>query len=530
VTAKRPVRVLVVTSAGSSGDAAMPVLAALEAAKHRVRAIDVGRVGASGGGAAWRVVKAISGELAERRLARELGASPPDVAVAFDPGSTMALLELRRHAPNPVAVLAVIGELSPDPVWGEVPADRFLAVDDEAAVALADAGVAEERVMTVGPLVEARFAAAGRSKREVLRARFGLPLSEPVILVEVEGLGHETTSQLALQLSLVGSDGVYLFAAGADVEAARALRASVPTLEMRAKLFGATDDAPLLWRCADVAVARPRLRAAMRTLAINTRMVAFLPEDDAGERLARDLEARGMGARAQSALLVASAIEPLIARPHAPSARTGADGAASVADIIAIVGGQVGAILAETARVSAAAAAAETTSAESGAAAPTSAGELEDLSAGGGLEDLFGPAAGADGAGARRKAELGAQMKQLARQVSESQTALEDWERKKAKAEGAGDSDQARQASRGADAERAKMHKALAQMAALEGEIRKLEGRDKRRPAPGRASRPSASRGAGLDDALRDLKKKQTASVEDELAALKRRMSKKGTS
>jgi hypothetical protein len=298
---------------------------------------------------------------------------------------------------------------------------------------------------------------------------------------------------------------------------------------MRAKLFGATDDAPLLWRCADVAVARPRLRAAMRTLAINTRMVAFLPEDDAAERLARDLEARGMGARAQSALLVASAIEPLIARPHAPSARTGADGAANVADIVAIVGGQVGAILAETARVSAAAAA-DTTSAQSGAAAPTSAGELEDLSAGGGLEDLFGPAAGADGAGARRKAELGAQMKQLARQVSESQTALEDWERKKAKAEGAGDSDQARQASRGADAERAKMHKALAQMAALEGEIRKLEGRDKRRPAPGRASRPSASRGAGLDDALRDLKKKQTASVEDELAALKRRMSKKGTS
>jgi hypothetical protein len=83
--------ILVVTSSGASAAAVVPVLAAIEAAGMRVRAMDVGGAGGGGSGVADRVRRALLGETAERRLRKELDANPPDVAVAFDPHAALAL-------------------------------------------------------------------------------------------------------------------------------------------------------------------------------------------------------------------------------------------------------------------------------------------------------------------------------------------------------------------------------------------------------------------------------------------------------
>ena len=84
------------------------------------------------------------------------------------------------------------------------------------------------------------------------------------------GLGAEQTGSLALQLSLLdGHDAIqYLFDAGNDAEVAAVLRRSVPSLGLRGKLFGATPDAALLWRAADVIVARPKPEVIARVLLV----------------------------------------------------------------------------------------------------------------------------------------------------------------------------------------------------------------------------------------------------------------------
>ncbi|HWM87806.1 MAG TPA: hypothetical protein VNO33_18255, partial [Kofleriaceae bacterium] len=275
--------VLVVTSSGAPPAVVTPVLAALDAHGLTVRAIDVGRVGTRASGAAWRMLRAIVGELAERRLLRELAQNPPDVAIAFDPTSAAALAAVRDQADAPAPVVAVVPELEPQgEEWGAATADRYLTVDDHAAVALADGGVDGGRVLPVGPFCPLPYAQAGREARADLRARFKLPVGDPVVLVEVAGLGYDTTSQLALQLSLTGQRASYLFAAGDDADAATALRRQVPTLGLRAKLFGHTTDSPLLWRAADVVVARPRPSAVAKAMAVGARMVAFAPDDDVG--------------------------------------------------------------------------------------------------------------------------------------------------------------------------------------------------------------------------------------------------------
>ena len=141
-----------------------------------------------------------------------------------------ALTVARDQATNPAPVIAVVGELEPVAAWAQTDADRFVAVDDLAAVALADAGVEGDRILITGAIGERVFADAGAQDRATIRARF--KLAGKLALVEVAGMGAEVTGQLALQLSLLdGGDQVtFLFDAGSDVEAAAVLRRQVPTL------------------------------------------------------------------------------------------------------------------------------------------------------------------------------------------------------------------------------------------------------------------------------------------------------------
>src|SRR5215510_11509540 len=112
-------QILIVTSSGAPSSAVVPVLAAIEAAGMRVRAIDVGAAGGGGGGVADRVRRALLGEGAERRLRKELELNPPDAAVVFDPHTALALTVARDQVQNPAPVIAVVGELEPAAAWAQ---------------------------------------------------------------------------------------------------------------------------------------------------------------------------------------------------------------------------------------------------------------------------------------------------------------------------------------------------------------------------------------------------------------------------
>ena len=313
--------VLLVTSAGAPSSAVVPVLAAIEAAGMRVRAIDVGGAGGGAAGVADRVRRALLGEGAERRLRKELEISPPDASVVFDPHAALALTVARDQATNPSPVIAVVGELEPAAAWGQTDCDRFIAIDDVAAVALADAGVEGERILVVGAIGERAFAEAGQQDRTALRARF--KLGAKAALIEVAGMGAEMTGQLALQMSLLDANDqlTFLFDAGSDVESAAVLRRQVPALGLRAKLFGSTSaDAPLLWRAADAIIARPRPEVIARAMLVGGKLVALIDDTiPGGAKAAAALEVRKRAQSAKGLLLLSSALDAAL-RGLAPAA------------------------------------------------------------------------------------------------------------------------------------------------------------------------------------------------------------------
>lgn len=567
--------ILIVTSSGAPSSAVVPVLAAIEAAGMRVRAIDVGAAGAGGGGVADRVRRALLGESAERRLRKELEMSPPDAAVVFDPHAALALTVARDQVPAvagpATAVIGVIGELDPSSAWAQTDCDRFVAVDEISAVALADAGVEGERILVVGAIGERVFAEAGATDRAALRRRF--KLGGKVALVEVAGLGAEQTGQLALQLSLLdgGDQLTFLFDAGTDVEAAAVLRRQVPALGIRGKLFGATSDAALLWRAADVIVARPRSEVVSRVLLIGGKLVALVDDQIAGAATAAAaLEARKRGIGARGLLLLSSALDAAFGGV-VPSPTP--DGADQIADIAFAVGQDKRGVVDER-RLAAHAATRDRVRAASqaaNAAAATTAmpGELEDL---GGAPPEPAPAVDEHEV-ARLRTEVEQRKAELNRSMLAARDAATRFADQAKGATARGAHDEATQLERRADTERAKMHALLGELATLDQELAELERvqqsiKDQPRPRSTASSSRSATResseparepsssSAGraraqpsVDDALADLKRRAgsgappprqgatrasrssgrsnkppATTVDDELAALKRKM------
>lgn len=507
--------VLVVTSSAADAAVVVPVLAACEAAGMRVRAIDLGSVG--GGGLPDRMRRVLLGETAERRLRKEIDGNPPDVALAFDPFAAAALTTARDAVANPAPVVGVCGELEPARGWGETNVDRVCAVDDHAAVALAEAGVEAERVIVVGAIGEVAFAEAGAEARAALATRFGV--ATRAVVVEVAGLGAEATGALALQLSLadVSERVTYLFDAAGDVDAAAVLRRQAPMLGLRAKLFGVSADAARTWRVGDVVVARPTARAVARCQLVGARLIGLVDEPEHAAAM-KAVEARGFGAAAPSPLLVASAIEAALGGAAPPPCP---DGAGQVAEVVWAVGVDKRAVLEEGRAEARAATHERLRHAASAASAAARAASMP-----GALEDLGGaappPPPPVDLAAVR--AEATARKAELLRAVDAARRA----------ADGAGDP--ARAAS-----ERDAMHRMLGELATLDQELAALDaaaaaaaaaGVDPSAPGPAAPPPPPPRTAAPPPrDPLADLKaraagssKASSASLDDELAALKRRM------
>jgi hypothetical protein len=245
------------------------------------------------------------------------------------------------------------------------------------------------------------------------------------------------------------------------------------------------------------------------------------------------------------------------------------DGADQIADIVAVVAGDKRAVIDE--RVSAVHAATRDRVARANAAAQAAAahsampGDLEDL---GGGASSFADAVSElpDRAELERlRNEVAQRVAELTKSMTSARAAATDLADKAKGAAARGATDEATQLERKADAERARMHTLLAELAKLEGELKELERSIKvlgdvprssttssgpksapRAEAPPRASAPPRS---SIDDELARLKRqgggatgapKQSApkatgqsgrtaqpksgGVDDELAALKKKM------
>lgn len=533
--------ILVAEGSGAPAEVARPVTAAIGAAEgvtlHRV---DLDR-GPTGSKTLDRMVKGVLstvlGEAEARLLEKELATVTPDAAVAFDPVAAAALVGLRDRRVSRAPVVAVVPELAPRRAWA-CDADRYAVIDDEAAVALGELGVDGARVIVVGAMVTRARAEARRESKAALREKFKLPADAAVLVVEARGLGVETLSQIVLQLALLERKVFALFDAGDDAAAAAHLRRQVPGLGLKGKLFGEIADAPLLWRSADVVLARPRPGAIHAALAAGCGFAALEPQGPGELAEAKALAERGIGASISKGLLIAASLDPLLAAMTGGKGDRGAgDGAAHVAELVRDVAADREAVLEETFAAARereqANRAASVEFAEAQVRRDAPAAELEDL---GGDDDFDLGADAGGGAGAaaappprggpdratldRLRAEVAAAQTRARKELEDARADADRWDQRRVLAERKGDAALAADAAREADRKRARMHTALEELARLDAEAKRL--------GAVRAAEPSAAPPRpSVDDTLGAMKQEAARAkhtVEDELAALKQKM------
>jgi UDP-N-acetylglucosamine:LPS N-acetylglucosamine transferase len=484
-------KVLIAASAAAPAEVVRPVTAALQAVDADVSTVDLGRIGDTSS-RLGRVVKAFIGEAEATRLVRELTARRPDVALAFDPGAAAALVLARDRRVSETAVVAVVPGFAVDKTWA-VAADRFAAIDDEVAVALADLGVDGARVITVGPIVARAIHDAAGLRRADVRAEYKMP-DLPVVLVDAREMPDDMLQSVALQLSLTAEPIYIMFDAAGSASAAGWLRRNVPTLGIKGKLFGDTPNAAKLWRSADVVVGRPSARAMLQARALGAAFVGVEPRSAGETAELAALAERGFGA-GSNALLIAAALGPFLRRRGHERA---GDGASGVADLVVGVAAHKAEVLAESAAIAT----------EAEPAPPAGAGEPEDI-------DGFGDDAPVDPRAHKMAADLDAAEARARRELDDSRAEAERWDERRKMAEARGDTRLAADAAREADRKRARMHEALERLQRI--------GRERaavKRPPPPRPSE---------DDLLASFKEKvrgraEARSVDDELAALKQKM------
>ncbi|HWN71283.1 MAG TPA: hypothetical protein VNM90_26780, partial [Haliangium sp.] len=235
--------------------------------------------------------------------------------------------------------------------------------------------------------------------------------------------------------------------------------------------------------------------AIARTMVLGGRMVSFMPEGREGAHLAKAMEARGLGTTAESALLLSSAIEPLLGRPPRSDERVGMDGAGTVADIAWIVGSERREVIAER-RASVTA----STRARVDAAASAAEAAAQATAAAGGLEDLDGSGGAATpppdpGELSALRSEVRTRLAQTGKTVAQARASAERLQERLQAARSSGDDAGAGEAERQADAERARMHAALAEMAQLQTELERLEKAAAAMPPKPRSAASSGAAG-----------------------------------
>lgn len=284
---------------------------------------------------------AVAGALALEGLA-PVGAPPAEVALWLAP----------PRGPEAAAVRPRVGlvpELEPTPTWRGA-AERYAVVDEGAAASLIAIGVPVERVAVTGWPLAAPWHEAAQVGVDEARRRFGLG-EGLVAAVDTRGLDAAALGALLVQLSLI-EDVALLFDAPHEATVAL-LRERCPPLGLRARRFGATPEAALLWRTAEVLVGRPRPGLVAVARRFGAALLALPAFDEDAEAAA--VGARGLGRPAPSIASVAATFERLRVPEVLAAARGAAlasarpDAAVAVARLLSDVLRRREAILAEPA-------------------------------------------------------------------------------------------------------------------------------------------------------------------------------------
>ena len=256
--------------------------------------------------------------LALRQLVRVVERERPDAIVCTHFLPVEALHPIRGKGRLDVPLHVVITDYTAHPLWAYPHVDRYYVATDQVAAELAGHGVPPERIEVTGIPVDPRFIT--EHGRDVVRRRFGLDLTRPMVLVMGGGGGVGPMAELAERLASLPEAPQVIVLCGTNARLQRELESASPRYWGRLRAMAFTPHVDLLLEAADMVVSKAGGLTCAEALVKHTPLVVFRPTPGQEIGNARYLEAGGAAVHADSLDTVAATVSRWLG-DHAALAR-----------------------------------------------------------------------------------------------------------------------------------------------------------------------------------------------------------------
>jgi processive 1,2-diacylglycerol beta-glucosyltransferase len=247
-------------------------------------------------------------------LLAHLRATSPALVVHVHPTPAGALAWLRGRGLAAVPHGIVLTDFAAHPQWIYPGLDRYFVPTEDVGRGLVARGVPAELVVASGIPIDPAFGVPADRPR--LRARLGLPVEGPVVLVVggQRGAGGGVTDACRA-LATVRAGFTALVAGGAEAGAVARLRRRLEA-DRRFRVTGRIGDMPAAMGAADLVVTKAGALTCAEALALERPLVLYrsLPGQERANQAA--VEAAGAGLVAADGPDLARTVADLLARPE----------------------------------------------------------------------------------------------------------------------------------------------------------------------------------------------------------------------
>jgi processive 1,2-diacylglycerol beta-glucosyltransferase len=248
-----------------------------------------------------------------RRLVRVLDRESPDAVVCTHFLPVEALSPRRGGGRLKPALYCVITDFTAHPFWAFPHVDRYFVASAVVAEELVGHGVARDRIEVTGIPIDPRFAEP--IGRDAARARFGLDLQRPAVLVMGGGAGVGPLAELAERLAEMEMGPQVVVVCGANARLRDTIDALPAGRTGRIRTLGFTNEVDVLLEGCDVVVSKAGGLTCSEALVKRTPLVVFKPTPGQEVRNAEYLIGGGAAAYAETVEGVGDAVRRWITQP-----------------------------------------------------------------------------------------------------------------------------------------------------------------------------------------------------------------------
>jgi processive 1,2-diacylglycerol beta-glucosyltransferase len=245
-----------------------------------------------------------------RRVFRAIAEFDPEVIVAAEVAACEIATIAQQRGVTAAPIVSLVTDHHAEPAWVKPGVQAYAVGSTAVRDQLCEWGAPRERITVTGIPTSARFQ-AGHDPLST-RARYGIPVGRPIVLLMGGGMGPTRMDLVADALCADNDDVQVVAVAGHDARARARLERIAPNANGALTVLGWVDDVPALMKAAAVLVTKPGGLTTAEAAVCGASMVMFDPIPGPEEHNAALMAQAGAGVLTRGTAETVSAVSGLL--------------------------------------------------------------------------------------------------------------------------------------------------------------------------------------------------------------------------